>query len=175
MHIYKIRVSGCSKYNVILFAKYLISLTDHMLTDFILSVLYFFHHQQLRYPNISPLSQGALSHCVRAPPVRTRWSYLCNRPVRRERADSNGAGGPAPGPRVPLDPTVDYARPLLIYRRDAMPVRRGHVAPQTTFVDSIIRKFEGLSEYHYLLHNLSSFQNYLFILNLHFFIRYSMP
>ncbi|XP_055947340.1 potassium voltage-gated channel subfamily H member 2-like isoform X4 [Argiope bruennichi] len=26
-----------------------------------------------------------------------------------------------------------------------MPVRRGHVAPQTTFVDSIIRKFEGLN------------------------------
>ena len=27
-----------------------------------------------------------------------------------------------------------------------MPVRRGHVAPQNTFLDTIIRKFEGQSE-----------------------------
>lgn len=29
-----------------------------------------------------------------------------------------------------------------------MPVRRGHVAPQNTFLGVIIRKFEGQSEYH---------------------------
>lgn len=28
-----------------------------------------------------------------------------------------------------------------------MPVRRGHVAPQNTFLGVIIRKFEGQSEY----------------------------
>lgn len=28
-----------------------------------------------------------------------------------------------------------------------MPVRRGHVAPQNTYLDTIIRKFEGQSEY----------------------------
>ena len=28
-----------------------------------------------------------------------------------------------------------------------MPVRRGHVAPQNTFLDTIIRKFEGQSKY----------------------------
>lgn len=27
-----------------------------------------------------------------------------------------------------------------------MPVRRGHVAPQNTYLDTIIRKFEGQSE-----------------------------
>jgi len=27
-----------------------------------------------------------------------------------------------------------------------MPVRRGHVAPQNTFIDTIIRKFDGQSE-----------------------------
>lgn len=28
-----------------------------------------------------------------------------------------------------------------------MPVRRGHVAPQNTYLDTIIRKFEGQSKY----------------------------
>lgn len=56
-----------------------------------------------------------------------------------------------------------------------MPVRRGHVAPQTTFVDSIIRKFEGLSEYHYLLHNLYSCQKALFILNFTFLYTLLQP
>ena len=28
-----------------------------------------------------------------------------------------------------------------------MPVRRGHVAPPNTFIDTIIRKFDGQSEY----------------------------
>lgn len=31
-------------------------------------------------------------------------------------------------------------------RRRKMPVRRGHVAPQNTYLDTIIRKFEGQSE-----------------------------
>ena len=31
-----------------------------------------------------------------------------------------------------------------------MPVRRGHVAPQNTFIDTIIRKFDGQSEYFHL-------------------------
>ena len=30
-----------------------------------------------------------------------------------------------------------------------MPVRRGHVAPQNTFIDTIIRKFDGQSKYSY--------------------------
>lgn len=30
--------------------------------------------------------------------------------------------------------------------RQEMPVRRGHVAPQNTYLDTIIRKFEGQSE-----------------------------
>ena len=29
----------------------------------------------------------------------------------------------------------------------AMPVRRGHVAPPNIFIDTIIRKFDGQSEY----------------------------
>jgi len=28
-----------------------------------------------------------------------------------------------------------------------MPVRRGHVAPQNTFIDTIIRKFDGQSKF----------------------------
>lgn len=31
-------------------------------------------------------------------------------------------------------------------RGQKMPVRRGHVAPQNTYLDTIIRKFEGQSE-----------------------------
>ena len=31
-----------------------------------------------------------------------------------------------------------------------MPVRRGHVAPQNTFIDTIIRKFDGQSKFLYL-------------------------
>lgn len=31
-------------------------------------------------------------------------------------------------------------------RGGKMPVRRGHVAPQNTYLDTIIRKFEGQSE-----------------------------
>lgn len=34
-----------------------------------------------------------------------------------------------------------------IITRTNMPVRRGHVAPQNTFLGLIIRKFEGQSEY----------------------------
>lgn len=33
-----------------------------------------------------------------------------------------------------------------------MPVRRGHVAPQNTFLDTIIRKFEGQSKYSTRVH-----------------------
>ena len=38
-----------------------------------------------------------------------------------------------------------------------MPVRRGHVAPQNTFIDTIIRKFDGQSKYNSItILNLSS-------------------
>lgn len=118
----------------------------------ILRVPYLSNHHQLWRPGTRPSPRGRYTTTVcGAPPVRTLRPFPRNRPVRREKAERYGAGRPAPGPRVPLDPTVDYARPLLIYRRDVMPVRRGHVAPQTTFVDSIIRKFEGLSEYQHPL------------------------
>lgn len=36
---------------------------------------------------------------------------------------------------------------IFFYYRGTMPVRRGHVAPQNTFLGVIIRKFEGQSEY----------------------------
>lgn len=38
-------------------------------------------------------------------------------------------------------------QPSLQHWVRAMPVRRGHVAPQNTFLDTIIRKFEGQSKY----------------------------
>lgn len=35
---------------------------------------------------------------------------------------------------------------IIIFGRGTMPVRRGHVAPQNTFLGVIIRKFEGQSK-----------------------------
>lgn len=48
-----------------------------------------------------------------------------------------GRGGPGRGGWRPARPTHGLR----------MPVRRGHVAPQNTFLDTIIRKFEGQSEW----------------------------
>lgn len=53
-----------------------------------------------------------------------------------------------------------------------MPVRRGHVAPQNTFLDTIIRKFDGQSEYLFLIMDqkenevsgkVEYFQNYMLL------------
>jgi len=36
-----------------------------------------------------------------------------------------------------------HVRPTEFYWHRAMPVKKGHVAPQNTFIETIIRKFDG--------------------------------
>ncbi|CDQ65282.1 unnamed protein product [Oncorhynchus mykiss] len=52
-----------------------------------------------------------------------------------------------------------------------MPVRRGHVAPQNTFLGIIIKKFEGQSEYYLCVFTIM----YLKIHNIHFVGKMYLP
>lgn len=61
-----------------------------------------------------------------------------------------GRHPPEPDATEPEDRREAGSRGLLAPGRGRgrkMPVRRGHVAPQNTYLDTIIRKFEGQSEW----------------------------
>ena len=92
-------------------------------------------------PVLSGGRQGDRGEAVRS------WDHHREAQVGHTAGDNFSAAEQRVGRTGTARVTAEQSRRRFHHRVRTMPVRRGHVAPQNTFLDTIIRKFEGQSKY----------------------------